>query len=54
LNLINNAIKYTEKGKITLACEIFQNDQIKISVEDTGCGIKKELKRGLITIMEDR
>jgi len=41
LNLIDNAIKYTNKGKveIRLACE---ENSIKFSVKDTGIGIDKD------------
>lgn len=41
LNLINNAVKYTKKGKVFL--EVYQEEkQISFSVKDTGIGIKKE------------
>ena len=41
LNLINNAIKFTEIGKIELKCVI--HDQfIETSIADTGIGISKE------------
>ena len=36
--LLENAIKYTEKGKITVYAER-EADQLRITVEDTGCGI---------------
>lgn len=42
LNLVNNAIKFTEKGKITVSFNGLPNDLIEISVHDTGKGIKKE------------
>ena len=44
-NLLTNAIKYTEKGKVTLNIKCSnQNDicHLTISVKDTGRGIKKE------------
>ena len=44
-NLLTNAIKYTEKGKVTLNIKCNnQNDicHLTISVKDTGRGIKKE------------
>ncbi len=41
LNYLSNAVKFTEKGNITLkALEI--DELIEISVEDTGIGFKKE------------
>jgi signal transduction histidine kinase len=40
-NLISNAIKFTEKGNITITTKIFSN-VIEVSVEDTGTGVKEE------------
>ncbi len=45
LNLLKNAIKYTEKGTITLKVDRVRSDTIcrlKIMVKDTGKGMKKE------------
>lgn len=42
-HLLNNANKFTEKGFITLGYKVnHSNDQICISVADSGCGIPKE------------
>lgn len=40
-NLINNAIKFTEKGKITFGYK-WQEDRLYFYVSDTGTGIPKE------------
>nr|WP_321450382.1 HAMP domain-containing sensor histidine kinase [uncultured Carboxylicivirga sp.] len=45
-NLINNAIKYTYKGKITIGFEV-KDKEIVFHVEDTGVGIKKDLHKNL-------
>ncbi len=54
-NLLTNAIKYTEKGTITLTTKcINQNDKcmLIISVQDTGRGIKAENINKLFTKFE--
>ena len=42
-NFLNNAIKYTSEGFITLAYEII-GDEIKFSVTDTGDGMSQEIQ----------
>jgi two-component system, OmpR family, phosphate regulon sensor histidine kinase PhoR len=45
INLIDNAIKYTDKGEIIVSV-IKENDKIKIGIEDTGIGIpEKDIPR---------
>ena len=46
LNILSNAVKYTEEGAVTFNCHLEQNEegnaQLRISVADTGVGIRKE------------
>ena len=46
MNLLTNAVKYTEKGKVTLTIsgEVREEEKylLKVSVRDTGIGIRKE------------
>jgi len=41
-NLVNNAIKFTEKGTIEIITRKKSSNKIELSVKDTGRGIKKE------------
>jgi len=45
LNLSNNAVKFTEKGEVTIYCKVEEKKEnstrIKISVKDSGIGISK-------------
>ena len=53
LNLLTNAVKYTEKGGFKLVITVIEKDdervRIKISVKDTGIGIKPEDKDKLFS-----
>lgn len=45
LNIINNSIKYTQKGEISLDVDVVKSRlmcRLKISIKDTGIGMKKE------------
>jgi len=39
INLVNNAIKFTEKGKIALSAKPMEGARVLITVKDTGIGI---------------
>jgi len=42
LILVDNAVKYTQKGEIHLGYEMLRNEAVKFSVSDTGIGIPQE------------
>ena len=42
INLVNNAIKFTEKGKIILSTNPMEGGRVLITVKDTGIGIHPE------------
>jgi CheY-like chemotaxis protein len=41
VNLLDNAIKYTEQGRVTLTSNYFDGNW-RITIEDTGCGIAEQ------------
>ncbi len=46
-NFLNNAIKYTDKGSITIGCEMEESEKhidIRVYVSDSGIGIPEEKK----------
>ena len=42
LNLVDNAVKYTEHGKVEVKVEGLKNNLLSVVIEDTGIGISKE------------
>lgn len=51
INLLNNAIKFTEKGTIRLVVSA-HNEQLKFNVVDTGVGISKEQQERIFSAFE--
>jgi len=49
LNIVKNAVKFTEKGYIHAIVERTDKDTILFKVEDTGIGISKEAREKLFT-----
>ena len=46
MNLLSNSLKFTNKGEIKILVTLEKNI-LKISVSDTGCGIKDETKKNI-------
>lgn len=44
-NFINNALKFTSQGTITLGYELLPNHELKLYVCDTGQGIAEEKQK---------
>ena len=42
LNLLNNAVKYTNNGSIDIVIKLIDNNKLEVSVADTGIGISAE------------
>jgi signal transduction histidine kinase/integral membrane sensor domain MASE1 len=48
VNLLDNAIKYTEQGRVTLTSNYFDGNW-RITIEDTGCGIAEQDLESIFT-----
>jgi CheY-like chemotaxis protein len=48
VNLLDNAIKYTEQGRVTLTSNYFEGCW-RITIEDTGCGIAEQDLESIFT-----
>ncbi|MDQ0464139.1 signal transduction histidine kinase/ActR/RegA family two-component response regulator [Caulobacter ginsengisoli] len=47
LNLVSNAVKFTDQGAITLAIEADPDGRVALSVRDTGIGIPRDVQKRL-------
>ncbi len=45
INLVDNAIKFTDRGKVLLHCEPRENNSYSFQVSDTGIGIPLDVQR---------
>ncbi len=53
LNLVSNAVKFTEKGSISITSSLHNDDMLQISVSDTGIGIEEsELDRLFLPFLQ--
>jgi len=42
MNLVNNAVKFTDRGSVKIESGVLKNEHIEVRVIDTGTGIRKE------------
>jgi signal transduction histidine kinase len=42
MNLVSNAVKFTDKGKINITVKTTSGNQLEVTVSDTGMGIREE------------
>lgn len=47
LNLMNNALKFTERGVISFGYKLLEDQNLWFYVKDTGCGIPKEKQKDI-------
>ncbi len=54
INLISNAIKFTEKGRIIISCGITHldeaADEVVITIDDSGIGIPKSMRESIFSV----
>jgi signal transduction histidine kinase len=54
INLVDNAIKFTNEGNIRIFYENFDQDLIKVIVSDTGFGIGKNILEGAQSFLGEK
>lgn len=48
LNLTTNALKFTERGSVTIGCTELSETEVRFWVSDTGVGIPESMRAGLL------
>lgn len=48
LNLTTNALKFTERGSVTIGCTELSETEVRFWVSDTGVGIPEPMRAGLL------
>lgn len=54
LNLITNALRYTETGSVRVVARELGRDRVEFQVSDTGCGIPPDIARSLFETFRRR
>ena len=52
INLLGNAVKFTEEGSVTLQVDVARDDEVHFSVTDTGIGIPADRQRAIFDQFE--
>ena len=52
-NFLDNAVRYTEKGKITLTYRLESNN-LYVEVKDTGSGVPEDLRNNIFSLLNDK
>lgn len=50
-NLLSNAVKFTEPGGTIKLTEQSDDSEIRVSVEDNGCGMTEETRKHILKIL---
>ena len=45
MNLVSNAVKYTDEGSVRISYELKDENRLEIAVSDTGTGIEEQYQQ---------